>query len=62
MTGSASCITPTARQPIRQPGVSAGAAQHGILSSMSRRGNCWDNAVAESFFASLKIELVDQTR
>lgn len=26
--------------------------------SMSRRGNCWDNAVAESFFSSLKSELV----
>lgn len=26
--------------------------------SMSRRGNCWDNAVAESFFATLKCELV----
>jgi putative transposase len=25
---------------------------------MSRRGNCWDNAVAESFFASLKKERV----
>ena len=25
---------------------------------MSRRGNCWDNAVAESFFATLKTELV----
>ena len=25
---------------------------------MSRRGNCWDNAVAESFFATLKVELV----
>ena len=25
---------------------------------MSRRGNCWDNAVAESFFATVKIELV----
>lgn len=37
-------------------------AQHGILSSMSRRGNCWDNAVAESFFATLKLELVYQTR
>jgi putative transposase len=31
---------------------------HGIVSSMSRRGNCWDNAVAESFFATLKQELV----
>ena len=25
---------------------------------MSRRGNCWDNAVAESFFSTLKVELV----
>jgi putative transposase len=25
---------------------------------MSRRGNCWDNAVVESFFSSLKFELV----
>jgi putative transposase len=30
----------------------------GVTVSMSRRGNCWDNAVAESFFASLKNELV----
>jgi transposase InsO family protein len=30
----------------------------GIICSMSRRGNCWDNAVAESFFATLKVELV----
>jgi putative transposase len=33
-------------------------AQHGIVCSMSRRGDCWDNAVAESFFATVKIELV----
>jgi transposase InsO family protein len=33
-------------------------AAHGAVSSMSRTGNCWDNAVAESFFATLKIELV----
>jgi len=32
--------------------------QHQIVCSMSRRGNCWDNAVAESFFATLKVELV----
>ncbi len=31
---------------------------HAIRCSMSRRGNCWDNAVAESFFATLKTELV----
>src|SRR5262249_38688599 len=32
--------------------------EHGIVCSMSRRGNCWDNAVAESFFATLKVELI----
>jgi putative transposase len=32
----------------------------GIQCSMSRRANCWDNAVAESFFATLKIELIDR--
>lgn len=31
---------------------------HGMISSMSRKGNCWDNAVAESFFGSLKTERV----
>jgi transposase InsO family protein len=30
----------------------------GVTVSMSRKGNCWDNAVAESFFATLKTELV----
>ena len=33
-------------------------AAGGIVGSMSRRGNCWDNAVAESFFATVKVELV----
>ena len=33
-------------------------AGHGITCSMSRRANCWDNAPMESFFASLKEELV----
>jgi putative transposase len=32
--------------------------QHGIIQSMSRKGNCWDNAVSESFFHTLKIELI----
>ena len=31
-------------------------ADHGIVCSMSRKGNCWDNAVVESFFSSLDIE------
>ncbi|WP_394846013.1 IS3 family transposase [Pendulispora brunnea] len=34
-------------------------AANGMIASMSRRGNCWDNAVAESFFATLKGELLD---
>lgn len=37
-------------------------AELGGLSSMSRRGNCFDNAVAESFFGSLKIEWVHEQR
>jgi len=32
--------------------------QHAIQPSMSRKGNCWDNAVAESFFHTLTTELV----
>jgi transposase InsO family protein len=32
--------------------------QHGVRCSMSAAGNCWDNSVAESFFATLKKELV----
>jgi putative transposase len=34
--------------------------RQGIVGSMSRRGDCWDNAVAESFFATLKVELVHE--
>jgi putative transposase len=32
--------------------------KHGFIQSMSRKGNCWDNAVAESFFGSLKTQLI----
>ena len=32
--------------------------QHGFVCSMSRKGNCWDNAVAESLFAALKKEKI----
>ena len=32
--------------------------ERGITCSMSRKGNCWDNACVESFFSSLKMELV----
>ncbi len=36
--------------------------EHGITCSMSRKGNCWDNAPMESFFATLKKELVHHER
>jgi transposase InsO family protein len=35
--------------------------ENSITQSMSRKGNCWDDAVAESFFKSLKNKLVYQT-
>lgn len=34
-------------------------SDHGIIQSMSRKGDCWDNAVAESFFHTLKTELTN---
>jgi transposase InsO family protein len=33
-------------------------ASHGILASMSRKGDCYDNAVAERFFATIEFELI----
>ena len=35
--------------------------QHGITCSMSKKGDCFDNAVAESFFASLEWELIEDS-
>jgi transposase InsO family protein len=37
-------------------------AQHGFVASMSRKGNCYDNAFVESFWSSLKYETVYQHR
>ena len=37
-------------------------AAHGLTASMSRKGDCWDNAVVESFFATLERELIDRHR
>jgi transposase InsO family protein len=37
-------------------------AQHGLLASMSRKGNCYDNAFIESFWSSLKYEVVYHQR
>src|SRR5438445_461621 len=54
--------TPRASSATAVPGCTRscrrrGGPWGGIVGSMSRRGNCWDNAVAESFFSTLKIEL-----
>jgi transposase InsO family protein len=38
------------------------ADHHGVRLSVGRRGQCWDNAVAESFFATIKTELLDRRR
>lgn len=40
----------------------AALERHGLQCSMSRRGDCWDNAVVESFFHSLKVERVNDRR
>ena len=40
----------------------AALGKRGMVASMSRKGDCWDNAVAESFFATLRAELVDDER
>ncbi len=36
--------------------------RYGMLCSMSRKGNCWDNAVMESFYRTLKVELIYQRK
>ena len=36
--------------------------QHAAVCSMSRSGDCWDNAVVESFFAALKVERLHERR
>ena len=36
------------------------AEAHGVVLSLGRKGDCFDNAVAESFFATLKREVVDR--
>jgi len=37
-------------------------AEQGIVCSMSRRGDCWDNAAMESFFSTLKLERANRRR
>ena len=47
-------------QPYASRDYRACIKQYEMLQSMSRKGDCWDNAVAESFFASVAFELIDQ--
>ena len=52
------CTIPIAAAPTPAP-TTAMRSQLRRIASMSRKGDCWDNAVAESFFATLKAEMVD---
>jgi len=44
--------------PYGSGGYIAELDQYGFVRSMSRKGNCWDNAVAESFFSTLEHECI----
>ena len=48
------CITPIAGSQYTSEQFQRLMADHGVICSMSRSGNCWDNAAMESFFSSLK--------
>ena len=53
------------RRPVESALYASGAHQalltkHGLVGSMSRKGNCWDNSVMERFFLNLKMERVWQ--
>ncbi|WP_233560265.1 IS3 family transposase, partial [Teichococcus wenyumeiae] len=50
----------TSKPPVRATR-SAELRKHGILISMSGKGNCYDNAMVETFFKTLKSELVWRT-
>lgn len=57
------CIHHTDRgSPYASDDYRSALAQRAMVASMSRKGDCWDNAVAESFFATLRAELVDHER
>jgi transposase InsO family protein len=52
--GDEGALHPRVQARGRAPG--RGRAEYGITASMSRRGNCWDNACSETLFGSLKVE------
>ena len=43
---------------VREPRISRAVDAHGLVASTTRRADCWDDAVAESYFSTLKLELV----
>nr|WP_220201172.1 integrase core domain-containing protein [Reticulibacter mediterranei] len=47
---------------IRAWAIRRSSAQHGIAVSMNRKGNCYDNAMMESFFGTLKEEWAERHR
>ena len=49
-------------KPVLQPRLPEAARQFGMKASMSRKGNCYDNAPMESFWGTLKNELVHHRR
>jgi putative transposase len=54
------CIIPT--QPVHRRAVAEPHGRSGVVCSMSRSGNVWDNAAMESFFSSLKTSAQDAKR
>jgi len=52
------CITPTVASQYTSEQFQKLMADHGVICSMSRSGNVWDNAAMESFFSSLKTERI----
>jgi transposase InsO family protein len=46
------------KPPCRSRWACRDTKKHGMVQSMSRKGNCYDNAAAQSFFSSLKNELL----
>ena len=56
---NASLTTPNSSS---HPTGDSGVSSNGMIGSMSRKGNCWDNAPMESFFGTLKRELIHHER